>query len=62
MTQDDPSDGRPWGFNDERKAEKVEEWIRECKPLLVIGRFSRVSFDQLRKIDFSRMTEGDVRE
>eukprot|EP00974_Lingulodinium_polyedra_P015862 1539156-Lingulodinium_polyedra.AAC.1 len=30
MTQDDPSDGRPWDFNDERKAEKAEEWIRRC--------------------------------
>eukprot|EP00974_Lingulodinium_polyedra_P069114 6691583-Lingulodinium_polyedra.AAC.1 len=62
MTQEDPSDGEPWDINDERKAEQAEGWIRECKPLLVIGSPAGSALDQVRRIDFSRMTEEDVKE
>ena len=60
LTQKDPDDGKPWGFNDPNKASKSKRWIDSNTPLLLIGSPMCAAFSQLNNINFSRMSAEDV--
>ena len=62
LTQSDPEDGKPWDFNDPRKAAKARRWIEMNKPLLLIGSPMCAAFSQLNNINFSRMSPEDVQK
>ena len=51
----------PWDFNDERKAKKAQAWIRDHKPLWLIGSPMCAAFSQMQNINFSRMNPHDVK-
>ena len=56
-----PDDGKPWDFNDPAKAAKAKRIIEDTKPLLLTGSPMCAAFSQMNNINFSRMSEEDVR-
>ena len=58
----DPEDGQPWDFKNEDKRRKAEEMVRDKRALLVIGSPMCTTFSRLQHMNFSRMTQEQVKE
>ena len=57
ITTVDPTDGEPWDFNVPEKARKAEAYVREAKPLLLVGSPVCTAFSQLQTLNRSKMGE-----
>ena len=58
----DPDDGKPWNLSNPQKRAKIEQRVREEKPLLLIGCPPCTAFCTLFASNISRMNPTEVQE
>ena len=61
LNEVDPTDGKPWNFNDRNKCEKAFETIKQEKPYLLIGSPPCRAFNSLFQSNVSRMDPAQVK-
>ena len=62
LSENDPVDGLPYDLNDKVKRDRVEQRVRDERPMLLIGSPPCTAFSQLFTSNISRMHPKDVKE
>ena len=60
LTVADPKDDRPWDFSRHAKREKARRFIRESKPILLIGSPMCTAFSTWQRFNFAKTQRPDM--